>query len=31
MNAFLEKGGLRTIRNKFLHFQEFIFVTNFET
>jgi len=30
MNAFLENGGLRTIRNKFLHLQELVFTTGFE-
>ena len=30
MNALLEQGGVRTIRDKCLHLQEFVFATSFE-
>jgi hypothetical protein len=31
VNALFEKSSLRTIGDKFLHLQEFVFTTSFET
>jgi len=30
MNALLENEGIRTVRDKFLHLQEFVLATSFE-